>query len=148
MADYRATIRTVSDEAADPGDGLVVEHHRTPRAVLEVGLWSGGHLLHLAVAGCLFNDLLREAPNRGITVDHLSVTADGDFDASGSSGIRYAIEIRSSADRPAVERLVRTSRRAPSFPRGCGPVSRWMRWRSESLPARAPPPSPTGGMRT
>ena len=106
MGDYRATIRMATDgDAAEPGT-WVVEHHRTPRAALEVEMWSGGHLLHLAVAGCLFNDLLREAPRRGIAVEHLSVTADGDFDANGSSGISYAIEIRSSADRPVVERLV------------------------------------------
>ncbi len=105
MGDYRATIRTVSD-TADPGGGFVVEHHRTPRAAIDVDLWSGGHLLHLAVAGCLFNDILREAPNRGIPVDHLAVTANGDFDENGSSGIRYEIEIRTSADRREVERLV------------------------------------------
>ena len=118
MADYRATIRTVNDAAADQGDGFVVEHHRTPRAALEFDMWSGGHLLHLAVVGCLFNDLLREAPNRGITVDHLSVTADGDFNANGSSGIRYAIEIRSSADRSAVERLVADIEAGAIIPKG------------------------------
>jgi len=75
-------------------------------------------LLHLAVAGCLFNDLLREAPNRGIAVEHLSVTADGDFDANGSSGIRYAIEIRSSADRPAIERLVADIEAGAIIPKG------------------------------
>ena len=106
MADYRATIRTVSDVASDMGEGVVVAHHRTPRAAIDVETWSGGHLLHLAVAGCLFNDILREAPNRGIPVDHLAVTANGDFDENGSSGIRYEIEIRTSADRREVERLV------------------------------------------
>ena len=106
MADYRATIRTVSDAPADLGQAWVVEHHRTPRAAIDVEVLSGGHLLHLAVAGCLFNDILREAPDRGIAVHHLAVTADGDFDGSGSSGIRYAIEIRSPADRAEVERLV------------------------------------------
>ncbi|HZA04267.1 MAG TPA: OsmC family peroxiredoxin, partial [Propionibacteriaceae bacterium] len=89
MGDYRATIRTVREGATDPG-GFVVEHHRTPRAAIDVDLWSGGHLLHLAIASCLFNDILREAPDRGILVDHLAVTANGDFDQNGSSGIRYA----------------------------------------------------------
>ncbi len=44
MGDYRATIRTVREGATDPG-GFVVEHHRTPRAAIDVDLWSGGHLL-------------------------------------------------------------------------------------------------------
>ena len=105
MADYRATVRTTS-QASEPADGLVVEHHLTPRAAIEMEMWSGGHLLHLAVAGCLFNDILREAPNRGITIDHLAVTANGGFDANGSTGIDYAIEIRSTADRSAVQQLV------------------------------------------
>jgi organic hydroperoxide reductase OsmC/OhrA len=105
MGDYRATIRMVSD-TADPGGGFVVEHHRTPRAAIDVDLWSGGHLLHLAIASCLFNDILREAPDRGIAVDHLAVTANGDFDQNGSSGIRYTIEIGTSADRSEVQRLV------------------------------------------
>jgi hypothetical protein len=34
------------------------------------------------------------------------VTANGDFDADGSSGIRYAIEIKTPADPSEVERLV------------------------------------------
>ncbi len=124
MAEYRATIRTVGD-ASDPSGGLVVEHHRTPRAAVDIAMWSGGHLLHLAVAGCLFNDILREAPNRGIPVDHLAVTADGDFDENGSSGIRYAIEIATSADRREVERLVADMEADATIPkavRGGAPV--------------------------
>jgi uncharacterized OsmC-like protein len=128
MADYRATIRTVSDDAgSDPGGGFVVDHHRTARAAIDVEMWSGGHLLHLAVAGCLFNDILREAPNRGIPVDHLAVTADGGFDENGSSGIRYTIEIRTSADRREVERLVAEMEADATIPkalRGGAPVER------------------------
>jgi putative redox protein len=106
MGDYRATIRTVGDGAREPGAGWVVEHHLSPRAAIDVDILSGGHLLHLAVAGCLFNDILRAAPARGIAVEHLLVSADGDFDAAGSTGIRYAVEIAASGDRSAVERLV------------------------------------------
>jgi OsmC-like protein len=106
VADYRAMIRTVNDDASKTGRAWVVDHHLTPQAAIEVDLLSGGHLLHLAVAGCLFNDILREAPNRGIAIDHLAVTADGDFVADGSGGIRYAVEIRSPAGRDDVERLL------------------------------------------
>jgi hypothetical protein len=106
VADYRATVRTVSPAEAEPDARFVIEHHLTPRAAIDVEMWSGAHLLHLAVAGCLFNDILRAAPKRGIAVDQLAVTANGDFDANGSSGIRYVIEIRSPADRSAVEQLV------------------------------------------
>jgi organic hydroperoxide reductase OsmC/OhrA len=106
MGDYRATVSTVGDATGEDDGGLVVEHHLTPRAAIDIESWSGAHLLHLAVAGCLFNDILREAPKRGIAIDHLAVTADGGFDTSGSTGIHYAIEVRSSADQADVERLV------------------------------------------
>jgi uncharacterized OsmC-like protein len=107
VGEYRATIRTIPDtpDGEAPG-GWVVDHHLAKRAAIDVELLSGGHLLHLAIAGCLFNDILREAPNRDITIDHLAVTAYGDFDEAGSRGVRYAIEIRSAADRNEVERLV------------------------------------------
>lgn len=106
MTDCRATIRTVG-RGPDHGDATwVVDHHLTPRAAIDIAVPSGGHLLHLSVAGCLFNDILRAAPDRGIAVDHLAVTVDGDFDATGSTGIRYAIEIRASGEDSVVERLV------------------------------------------
>ncbi|HYP46615.1 MAG TPA: OsmC family protein [Propionibacteriaceae bacterium] len=103
MGDYRATIRTLKvGETAD----WVVNHHLTQQAAIDVEMLSGGHLLHLAIAGCLFNDILREAPPRGITIDHLAVTAFGDFDQNGSRGVRYAIEILSANERSVVEQLV------------------------------------------
>jgi uncharacterized OsmC-like protein len=107
VGEYRATIRTIPDAADGEAPGVwVVDHHLAKRSAIDVELLSGGHLLHLAIAGCLFNDILREAPNRGITIDYLAVTAYGDFDEAGSRGVRYAIEIRSAADRSEVERLV------------------------------------------
>jgi uncharacterized OsmC-like protein len=107
VGEYRATIRTIADAADGEASGVwVVDHHLAERAAVDVELLSGGHLLHLAIAGCLFNDILREAPNRGITIDYLAVTGYGDFDEAGSRGVRYAIEIRSPAERSEVERLV------------------------------------------
>jgi uncharacterized OsmC-like protein len=85
---------------------LVVGHHVAGRAAIDIEAWSGGHLLHLAIAGCLFNDILREAPARGISIDHLAVSADGGFDERGSTGVRYQILVRSRADRTEIERLV------------------------------------------
>ena len=39
--------------------------------------FNGGQLLHLAVAGCVSNDLFREAAQRGITLTRVAVTVDG-----------------------------------------------------------------------
>ncbi len=108
MGSYSATIRTVDDAAADRAGPttLLVDHHLAGRAAIDIEMMSGGHLLHLAIAGCLFNDILRQAPVRGISIDHLAVSADGGFDGHGSTGVRYEIVVHSRADRTEVERLV------------------------------------------
>jgi hypothetical protein len=108
MGDYTVTIRTIDDEAADRAGqpSLAVDHHLAGRAAIDIEVLSGGHLLHLAIAGCLFNDILREAPVRGVSIDSLAVTAGGGFDDQGSTGVRYEIEVRSPGDRGEVERLV------------------------------------------
>jgi uncharacterized OsmC-like protein len=41
--------------------------------------FSGGELLHLAVAGCVSNDLFREAARRGTELIRVVVTADGGY---------------------------------------------------------------------
>ena len=66
MAGYDAQIRLTDPgaEGADPS-ALVVAHHIADRAEISAEVLSGGHLLHLAVAGCLFNDILREARRAG-----------------------------------------------------------------------------------
>lgn len=65
--------------------------------------FSGGQLLHLAVAGCISNDLFREASRLGITLSRVQVVVDGDFDGDPavSSGIRYRVDV--DGDRPRVE---------------------------------------------
>ena len=69
---------------------------------MEAG-FTGGHLLHLAAAGCVLNDLYREAAALGIELNGARVTAAGGFDTATwqSTGISYAVQI--SADAPADE---------------------------------------------
>ena len=61
--------------------------------------FKGGHLLHLAAAGCVLNDLYREAAPLDIHIRGVRVMASGDFDTSTwrSTGIRYAEEVDSPA---------------------------------------------------
>ena len=61
--------------------------------------FNGGQLLHLAVAGCISNDLFREAARRGIELTRVVVRVDGGYDGEPavSSGISYAIEIEGRA---------------------------------------------------
>ncbi|HEY7049322.1 MAG TPA: OsmC family protein [Jatrophihabitantaceae bacterium] len=91
----------------EPGT-VVVQHHLTDRAQIMIDTLSGGHLLHLAVAGCLFNDILREAGQRGITITDLRVTADGGFvgDPLLSSGVHYAVTIAGDVPEDVLRALV------------------------------------------
>lgn len=67
---YDVQIRSVpADRAATdavPLSEVVLQHHRTDGIQIEAQPLSGGHLLHLAVAGCIFNDLYHLAAERGI----------------------------------------------------------------------------------
>ena len=41
--------------------------------------FNGGQLLYLAIAGCVSNDLFREARAEGIALERVRVSVDGDF---------------------------------------------------------------------
>ncbi|GAA4288554.1 OsmC family protein [Georgenia daeguensis] len=70
--------------------------------------FSGGELLHLAVAGCVSNDLFREAAARGIALERVVVRVDGGFagEPARSTGISYDVEISGGADDEALRALV------------------------------------------
>lgn len=80
--------------------------------------FSGGQLLHLAVAGCVSNDLFREAASRGITLSRVRVSVDGSFegDPAVSAGIRYHVEIDGDAARSELDELVRHVDRIAEIP--------------------------------
>ena len=71
--------------------------------------FNGGQLLNLAVAGCISNDLFREAARAGITLRRVRVTADADYvgDPAVSTPIEYAIEMEGDASEQALRELVR-----------------------------------------
>ena len=83
--------------------GAVVRfpHRWTPGGVTVEADFSGGHLLHLAAAGCVLNDVYREAAVLGIELNGVRVTAAGGFNTATwqSTGIDYAVEV--SSDAPA-----------------------------------------------
>jgi len=71
--------------------------------------FNGGQLLYLAVAGCVSNDLFREARAVGIALSRVRVTVRGDFagDPAVSTGIEYDVEVEGDASRERLEELVR-----------------------------------------
>jgi uncharacterized OsmC-like protein len=70
--------------------------------------FTGAHLLHLATAGCVLNDLYREAVELGVHLDGVRVTASGDFDPQtwASTGITYSVEVDSEASEHDLAALV------------------------------------------
>jgi len=61
--------------------------------------FNGGQLLYLAVAGCISNDLFREARTAGIELGTVRVKVSGDFvgDPAVSEEIHYEVELTGNA---------------------------------------------------
>jgi uncharacterized OsmC-like protein len=70
--------------------------------------FNGGQLLYLAVAGCVSNDLFREADAAGIALDRVVVRVTGDFlgDPAVSTPISYAVEVGGDAPEERLRELV------------------------------------------
>ena len=81
--------------------------------------FTGGHLLHLAAAGRVLNDVYREAAALGIEIDGVRVRAGGGFDAGSwrSTGIEYSVELVSGAGEPALGHLLDRVDRVAEIPR-------------------------------
>jgi hypothetical protein len=56
-------------------------HRWTAEGVVTQAEFTGAHLYHLAAAGCVLNDVYREAVTLGIQIDGVRVRACGGFDA-------------------------------------------------------------------
>ncbi|WP_433830729.1 OsmC family protein [Actinoplanes sp. CA-015351] len=85
----------------DTGEGAVRFPHRWTEAGVTVRAdFTGAHLLHLSAAGCVLNDLYREAAGLGIHLSGVRVTAAGAFDTTTwtSTGIAYTVELDSPGD--------------------------------------------------
>ena len=70
--------------------------------------FTGAHLLHLAAAGCVLNDVYREAERLGLPVQGVRVTASGGFNGETwqSTGIVYAIEVDAQCSRQDLDDLL------------------------------------------
>lgn len=81
--------------------------------------FTGGHVLNLAVAACVLNDLYREAAAGGLELRGVRVRAEGGFDTAlwRSTGILYTVEIDSEAPREQVAALIATVDEVAEIPR-------------------------------
>jgi uncharacterized OsmC-like protein len=94
-------------------------HRWTPGGVTVEADFTGGHLLHLAAAGCVLNDLYREAAALGIDLTGVRVTAAGGFDTATwrSTGIDYRVEVRSDAPADQLAQLLEVVDQVAEIPR-------------------------------
>src|SRR5918992_6390219 len=69
---------------------------------------NGGQLLYLAVAGCVSNDLFREARAAGIELSSVRGKVSGDFvgEPAVSDEIRYEVEVAGNAPEGRLRELI------------------------------------------
>jgi len=81
--------------------------------------FTGAHLLHLAAAGCILNDVYREAERLQMRIDGVRVTASGSFDSETwqSTGIAYAVDIASPEPAEQVDALLAAVDSVAEIPR-------------------------------
>jgi uncharacterized OsmC-like protein len=79
----------------------------TEGAVVEAD-FTGAHLYLLAAAGCVLNDVYREAERLELRIDGARVRAAGGFDPVtwASTGIDYVVDVASDTSDEETERLV------------------------------------------
>jgi uncharacterized OsmC-like protein len=89
-------------------DTLHFPHRWTVGGVTVHADFTGAHLLHLAAAGCVLNDIYREAEKSGIRVDGVRVTASGGYDPEtwASTGITYSVQVQSPTSSGELARLL------------------------------------------
>jgi OsmC-like protein len=108
---FEAQVRLAPGEGEPvvPTNHIVFRHHRAPEVAWSIDVATGGHVLHLALAQCVFNNVLRIAQERELALSDVRVTADGGFDEDGtaSTGIDCAIELSGAADRSNLTGLAR-----------------------------------------
>jgi uncharacterized OsmC-like protein len=80
--------------------------------------FNGGQLLYLAIAGCVSNDLYREAPGFGIALERVRVTVRGDFsgDPPVSEAVEYEVELSGDASEERLRELVEHVDRIAEIP--------------------------------
>ena len=98
---------------------LFVSPHRwTEGGVAVSGAFTGAHLLHVAVGGCVLNDVYREADATGVDVLGVRVAVSGGFDAAWTStGVEYTVEVDAAATDAEVAALLEAVEAVAEIPK-------------------------------
>ena len=107
---FEVEVRNVAGEPAAIGNAgpfTVVMDRPADGGGRGVG-FNGGQLLYLAIAGCVSNDLFREARADGIDLTIVRVAVRGDFegDPMVSTEVAYDVEVSGNASREELLALV------------------------------------------
>ena len=80
--------------------------------------FNGGELLYLAVAGCVSNDLFREARRAGIALASVRIRVNGSFDGDPavSGEIAYEVELEGDAPEQRLRELIEHVDRIAEIP--------------------------------
>ncbi|MGH9212403.1 MAG: OsmC family protein [Acidimicrobiales bacterium] len=108
MDDASYEVEVSAGSLRPAAGGVVMPHRWTSEGVVVEADFTGAHLYHLAAAGCVLNDLYREAERTGIRIDGAWVRATAGFDPAtwASTGIDYEVDVASDASDEEIERLV------------------------------------------
>ncbi|MFD8304572.1 OsmC family protein [Streptomyces sp. NPDC059690] len=119
MADEFGVVVSAGSLRSDDAHAVRFPHRWTPEGVTVEADFTGAHLLHLAAAGCVLNDLYREARGLGIILDGVRVTASGAFDTDNwaSTGIGYSVTLDSPAPAADLDRLLAVVDEVAEIPR-------------------------------
>jgi uncharacterized OsmC-like protein len=90
--------------------GVTMRHRWTPDGVVVEADFTGAHLFLLSAAGCVLNDVYREAQGAGFVVEGVRVNAAGGFDDEtwACTGVDYQVDVATPAPEADVERLLRS----------------------------------------
>jgi uncharacterized OsmC-like protein len=101
------------------GSAVRFPHRWTPGGVTVEADFTGAHLLHLAAAGCILNDVYREAAAQGVELAGVRVTAAGGFNTETwqSTGISYGVEVSSDAPAEDLARILAAVDEVAEIPR-------------------------------
>ncbi|MGE5323182.1 MAG: OsmC family protein [Actinomycetota bacterium] len=120
MAQTKVTLRNLSGASTALGwsgsRSLCIDRSESAGG-LGVG-FNGGELLLLAVGGCYFNDLFREAAKMGIEVDKVSIEVEADWagEPLRATNLSFSVKVESPASRSRIEELILHTDRVAEIP--------------------------------
>jgi len=119
MGDRFAVAVAAGTLRSSDTSALQFAHQWTSEGVTIEAAFTGAHLLHLAAAGCVLNDIYREATTLGVELNGVRVHAAGEFDTNtwASTGITYSVQVRSPASSEELAHLLDVVDEVAEIPR-------------------------------